>query len=71
MQNFTNMHFFQGIYNDVQYVILKNVASICDPTKILFKLKVYLPFRSPIDKIVIEIIVQWGATNSKPPRSIL
>ncbi len=62
---------FQNIFNDVQYVILKNDASICDPTKILFKSKVYLPFCSPTDKIVIEIIVGWGTTNSKPPRSIL
>ncbi len=42
-----------------------------DPTKILFKSKVYLPFCSPTDKIVIEIIVGWGTINSKPPRSIL
>ncbi len=55
----------------IQYVIMKNVASICDPTKIFFKSKVYLPFRSPIDKIVIEIIVGWGTTISKPPRSTL
>ncbi len=62
---------FQNISNDVQYLILRNDASICDPTKIFFKSKVYLPFCSPIDKIVIEIIVGWRTTNSITPRSIL
>jgi hypothetical protein len=52
-------------------VILKNDASICDPTKIFFKSKVYLPFCSPIDKIVIAILVGWGIIISKPRRSIL
>jgi hypothetical protein len=49
----------------------KMMFQYVDPTKILFKSKVYLPFCSPTDKIVIEIIVGWGTINSKPPRSIL